>query len=60
MKRFGESRAEAVCEVGKSFLHEWVHYEQWRATGTCTERGVAVRTRNLYARLSGGADAKAG
>jgi hypothetical protein len=31
----------------ESVLHELVHYEQWRGGRALTERGVAVRVRNL-------------
>ncbi len=52
VKEFGDPRSQAVGDVGETFLHEWVHYEQWRSGGELTERGVRVRARNLYARLS--------
>ena len=48
----GETRAQAVRDVAETFLHEWVHYEQWRAGRRLTERGVKVRARNLYERFT--------
>jgi len=34
-------------EIKDSIAHELVHYEQWRDGKSFTERGVAVRSRNI-------------
>lgn len=38
-------------EIKKSIVHEIVHYEQWRDGKKITERGVAVRVRNIMSQL---------
>lgn len=42
------TREEALNTLRECLLHEWAHYEHWRDGRTePTERGVAVRARNL-------------
>lgn len=38
--------------VAETLCHELAHYEQWRDGRELTERGVAVRARNLLAKTS--------
>lgn len=52
---YDADRSEGLHAVGETFLHELVHYEQWRSGASLTERGVKVRARNLYLRFTPGA-----
>jgi len=42
---------EALEMLEESFIHELVHYEQWRDGRKIQERGVAVRTRNIHRKI---------
>ncbi|MDM4019549.1 hypothetical protein [Roseiconus lacunae] len=40
-------RDDALAMFLTSMAHELVHYRQWIDTGDITERGVAIRARNV-------------
>jgi hypothetical protein len=44
-------RAEMIGQLLRTFVHELVHYEQWRDGRWVQERGVRVRTRALCRKL---------
>jgi hypothetical protein len=54
---YGELLAElgrdnALASMLCSLSHELVHYWQWIDTGTTTERGTALRARNMVAKYA--------
>ena len=48
---FGLTRRQRVARIGRTVLHELVHYEQWRDGRPMTERGAELRAAHLRRKI---------